>query len=282
MRHTRKKIRQKGHGGNNLNTNKSIKNHKPFTFKANTPAFVPRSIAPVVAPVAAPVAAPVTTSVPVSRNEMKHISDVMNSIALDCEMVGIGNNNMSVLAHVAISDFWGNQLYNEYVIPSTGINSITQYRTKWSGVTKSMLVEKGRPFEEVKEAVKSIIGDRIVVGHGLDNDFKVLEFRPEKHKIWDTVMLDEYKRPNGLPNSLKKLASRVAQNEIQQEKNKNGKPKSHSPLEDARAAMNIYRIHNKFPKIVYNNMADPNTVKYDQFKELAIMASRITGMPSGI
>jgi hypothetical protein len=48
---------------------------------------------------------------------------------------------------------------------------------------------------------------------------------------------------------LKVLAKEIANNNIQVE----GHP--HSPLEDARASMNLYRMLQGFPKIVYRDMA---------------------------
>lgn len=46
-------------------------------------------------------------------------------------------------------------------------------RTQFSGITPDMIREKGEPFEVVQKEVADIIKDRIVVGHGLKNDFKV-------------------------------------------------------------------------------------------------------------
>ena len=193
-------------------------------------------------------------------------------VAIDCEMVGVGPEGKgNALAHVAIVDFDGKQIYNMYVIPRGGIHSITNYRTKHSGITRNLLSNprmRAKPFEEVKSEVHVILKDKIIVGHGLINDFKVLEYIPDDGSVWDTTLIDEYMKNHpdniDLPEDskrrqakkLKVLAKEIANNNIQKNvRNASGKPKGHSPLEDARASMNLYRISQGFPKIVYHNMA---------------------------
>jgi RNA exonuclease 4 len=182
--------------------------------------------------------------------------DIENSVALDCEMVGVGpRGSKSALAQVAICDFWGNTLYNEYVIPPEGIKGITQYRTEYSGITKDILQSKGKPFRQVVEEVKRIISGRNVIGHGLDNDFTVLHFRPDEKYIWDSTKIEEYLKPHPLkphikqPRKLKNLAKSIANNNIQM-----ADRIGHSPLEDARASMNLYRISLGYPKVMYDSI----------------------------
>ena len=196
---------------------------------------------------------------------------IMNAVAIDCEMVGVKPSNKSALAHVAIVDFFGNQIYNKYVLPPGGIESISDYRTKYSGISKNTLtnpdnvVEK---FKTVKAEVRSILRGKTIVGHGLVNDFTVLEYDPRDNLVWDTTTINLYMQngsyqilPNGtvqisrVAKKLKVLAKNIANNNIQKnEINANGNPKGHSPLEDARASMNLYRISQGMPKILYDNM----------------------------
>ena len=69
-------------------------------------------------------------------------------------------------------------------------------------------------------------------------------------------MIDAYKKahPNipGLlqAKKLKLLAKEIAGNSIQKNDGR-----GHSPLEDARASMNLYRINFMYPKVVYGNMS---------------------------
>lgn len=58
-------------------------------------------------------------------------------VALDCEMVGAGPKGcISILARVSIVDYYGNVLLDEYVKPT---KVVTDYRTKISGIRKSMI-----------------------------------------------------------------------------------------------------------------------------------------------
>jgi DNA polymerase III epsilon subunit-like protein len=244
---------------------------KPFSMRRNAPVFVPSSVA-----VAARMANEAASFTPVNvknNNRADTRADILvNSVALDCEMVGVGPGDKSALGQIAICDFWGNQIYNEYVIPREGIKAISNYRTKYSGITKEMLVDKGRKFNEVIREVKALIKDRIVVGHGLDSDFTVLEFKPAEDMIWDTAKIPKYQKPHPYrdnikqPRKLKDLARNFTGNNIQKdEKNEAGRPKGHSPLEDARAAMNLYRVHNHIGKVSFANMSDPNSMKDDPY-----------------
>jgi len=227
---------------------------------------------PPTAPVAVAVAPQPT---PEMLKMFKEMMRIMNNkvVAIDCEMVGVGPGNINTLAHVAIIDFYGNQLYNKYVIPRGGINSITQERTEYSGITKNLLRQKERegealPFDTVKANVHAILNNKTIVGHGLISDFKVLDYAPDDSDVWDTAIISRYMKNHpenfNLPESqrrkqakkLKLLAMELAGNNIQKnERNARGNKKGHSPLEDARASMNLFRIEKGIDKIIYENMA---------------------------
>jgi RNA exonuclease 4 len=180
-----------------------------------------------------------------------------NAVAIDCEMVGVGYQ--SVLAHVAIVDFNGNEIYNKYVIPRSGLQSITNYRTSFSGITPSTLRgldKKTHGFKVVRDEVRDILDGKTIVGHGLINDFKVLEYNPEDNMVWDTTQIEKYMQNSKTQvgkkqaRKLKVIAKEFANNNIQSEL-KDG----HSPVEDARASMNLYRVEMGYPKVVYENMS---------------------------
>lgn len=240
MRHTRKRRRIR---------NKSLKSGGG-KLSATAKEFVPPSASAIAANVAA-----VTNAIP----SISLKNTLENAVAVDCEMVGVGRGE-SALAHVAIVNFNGKQLYNKYVIPQGGIESITNYRTAYSGITSDKLknVEHNahHSFETVKKEVHDILNGKIIVGHALINDFKVLEYRPFRDMVWDTAEMNAYKQEDPLrpgirrPKKLKVLAKEIANNNIQR-MNKTG----HSPLEDARASMNIYRMSLGYPKIKYTNMS---------------------------
>lgn len=184
---------------------------------------------------------------------------IENAVAIDCEMVGVEPDNKSALAHVAIVDFNGKKIYDKYVIPIGGLKSITNYRTEYSGITPAQLShldKKEHSFQTVKREVHNILKDKTIVGHGLINDFNVLDFIPNPDMIWDSTIIDKYLQNHPYipgkrqPRKLKVISKEYANNNIQQA-DKTG----HSPLEDARASMNLYRLYYSYPKIVYNNMS---------------------------
>lgn len=186
---------------------------------------------------------------------------VENSVAIDCEMVGVGpvredGTTKSSLARVAICDFNGKRLMDKYVIPKEGIDKISDYRTNFSGITPEKLTrldKKRHSFEKVKGEVEKLIEGKVIVGHGLINDLKVLDLEIPSNRKWDSTELDIFKKNHPTlkraPRKLKEIAKEFAGNNIQLPDRE-----GHSPLEDARAAMNLYRIFNSYPKIEYRNM----------------------------
>lgn len=187
---------------------------------------------------------------------------IENSVALDCEMVGVGairadGSRKSSLARVAICDFNGKRLYDKYVIPKEGLEGISDYRTEFSGITPEKLVrldKDNHSFKKVRAEVIKIIADKVIVGHGLKNDFTVLNLDIPSNRKWDSTEIDIFMKNHPYlkraPRRLQEIAKEYAGNEIQMA-DKTG----HSPLEDARAAMNLYRIFYSYPKVNYKNMS---------------------------
>jgi DNA polymerase III epsilon subunit-like protein len=218
------------------------------TMNTNSEPFVPNLKSAAVAPLNIG-AEPYMPMAAMAEAFQKFITE--NAVAIDCEMVGVGSEN--ALAHVAIVDFNGNEIYNKYVIPKDGIDSITNERTRYSGITKNLLrnyESKGKafPVEQVQMEVAEILIGKTIVGHGLENDFKVLEYIPSMSFVWDSTKIPKYLRPNGTAKKLKELAAEIGNN-IQKN---NGR--GHSPLEDARAAMNLYRLFNNYKKMELTNL----------------------------
>ncbi|KAI6247913.1 RNA exonuclease 4 [Erysiphe necator] len=174
------------------------------------------------------------------QNIITEISDVINEglrdkveigkyVGIDCEMVGVGKKDRSVLARVSVVNFHGIQVYDSFVKP---IEFVTNWRTKISGISASSL-RTARDFKEVQKDVASLIKDRIVVGHALWNDFKVLQLSHPRRDTRDTSSLSVFRQYSHGTPSLKLLAEKILGVEIQ-----NGQ---HSSIEDARATMFIFR-----------------------------------------
>jgi len=185
-----------------------------------------------------------------------------NAVAMDCEMVSIGldskNKHILALAHIAIVNFNGEEIYNKYVIPEGGIREIHDYLTKYSGITPNILkniqYDRTHFFNNVREEVIGILYGKTIVGHGLDSDFKALKLDPE-YNIWDTAKIPEYQKMNSRNGTLKARRLKEIYKEMTGNNIQLNTGTGHSPLEDARASMNLYRFACGAEKVYYNNMS---------------------------
>lgn len=184
-------------------------------------------------------------------------------IALDCEMVGthsitplsVPASNQtpnapaeySILARVSIVNYAMQPIYDAYVLPPPGV-TISDYRTRWSGITPWHLnpdnaVTKPKRFEVAQEEVAAMLKDRVLVGHSLKGDLEVLGLSHPRRDIRDTSRHPAFRalaatRPGGKGRTpgLKKLSEEVLGWKIQGDERK-----GHSSVEDARATMALFR-----------------------------------------
>ena len=161
-------------------------------------------------------------------------TDITHRLAMDCEMVGVGKEGKeSELAKVSIVNVYGDVVYNKYVIPRS---HVTDYRAHITGLTGKILKEEGVRFKVAQAEVAEMIKDRIVIGHGLSNDFAVLEFSHSRHLIRDTSSYKPFKEiSRGNTPSLKNLVKHFLGSEVQ--------TGVHDSVEDARSALLLYRKH---------------------------------------
>ena len=160
------------------------------------------------------------------------ISSVGKYIAIDCEMVGVGPtpDTDSALARVSIVNYQGYQLYDSFVQPK---EIVTDYRTPFSGITPALL-SQARTLEAVQSDIMQLLEGRILVGHGLRKDLHVMMLGHPKRDIRDTSRHPIFRLlAGGRTPSLKKLAKEVLDVDIQ--------AGEHSSIEDARAAMLLFR-----------------------------------------
>jgi RNA exonuclease 4 len=152
-------------------------------------------------------------------------------VAMDCEMVG-GIGNKDLLARVSIVGFSGKVILDAFVKPS---EQVRDYRTDITGVDADILKRAGRPLDEVITKVKATLEGKVVIGHGLNNDFEALGFSHPADKIRDTAgykPLRPADREKKIP-ALRFLVSHWLKRDIQQG--------SHSSVEDARFALQLYK-----------------------------------------
>ena len=175
-------------------------------------------------------------------------------VGLDCEMVGLGDKGKeNALARCSLVDFDGNVLYDKIIRPK---GFVTDFRTKWSGIKKSDLrkdKDNVVTLEECQKAVAELLKNKILVGHALQNDFRVLLLSHPRSKIRDTSFYRPYMRVSPpicsllfltdfqmrgkfgkfRPRSLKELSKEFLGKEIQ--------TGEHDSVEDARMAVLLYR-----------------------------------------
>lgn len=170
-------------------------------------------------------------------------------LAMDCEMVGIGPcGTTSRLARVVILNWHGETVYDAHVRVE---EHITDYRTFVSGITATDLLESNGAvsFNDARARVLHLIQDKVLVGHGLKNDFAALGIWDHPwHNVRDTARYEPFMRipkPEEynplcallVPKKLKTLARDKLGRNIQVEN------MPHSPVEDAMAALELYKRH---------------------------------------
>ncbi|GAB4817053.1 hypothetical protein N2152v2_004099 [Parachlorella kessleri] len=158
-------------------------------------------------------------------------------LAIDCEMVGVGpDGTRSALARVCVVNSVGNVVLDSYVRP---LEAVTDYRTKVSGIRPSHLA--GAPdFESVQKRVGDALKGRVVVGHAITNDLKVLLLGHPRKDIRDTSRYPPLMRTQGSklrPRALRLLAQEQLGLTIQ--------AGEHNPVDDARACLYLYLKHRK-------------------------------------
>ncbi|KAF7457142.1 RNA exonuclease 4 [Cryptosporidium felis] len=184
-------------------------------------------------------------------------------------MVGCGEKGrISVLGRIAVVDDKLKLLMDAFVRPSM---KVTNFRTKWSGLTWEKL-KYGESFESIQKKFLSIVehyrkessSGVVFVGHDISNDFQVLKWSPPETDIRDTSTYIPLRKlllkalvekgeigPSQKDNylrqkpSLKTLSMHILNTKIQQG--------SHCPLEDARSTMMLYlKVREKWETLMQN------------------------------
>uniref|UniRef100_A0A0N5A237 RNA exonuclease 4 n=1 Tax=Parastrongyloides trichosuri TaxID=131310 RepID=A0A0N5A237_PARTI len=184
-----------------------------------------------------------------------NVENISNIIAIDCEFVGIGEKGKgNALARVSIVNDNCEPIYDKYVKVNA---EIKDYRTSVSGIKPEHL-ESGEQYNIVREEVCAIIHGRIIVGHDISSDLKVLNIKSiDFQYIRDTAYFpgfNKYKERGKRTSSLKDLMKKIFRIEIQDG--------SHDSVEDAASAMELYNKHKcEFEKRFLTSRYKPNILR---------------------
>lgn len=141
------------------------------------------------------------------------------------------------LARISIVDYHtGLSVFDELVRPP---DPVTDYRTKWSGMTKERLASATHTLSTIQSALVTsssalITPHTILLGQSLECDLNALKIR---HPLCiDTALL--YKHPRGAPYkpALKWLANKYLSREIQNH------AAGHDSEEDARTCVDLLKL----------------------------------------
>lgn len=163
-----------------------------------------------------------------------------NVVALDCEMVGVGpDGRTDALARVSVVNYAGDVLYDTFVKPG---EAVVDYRTRWSGVRAEDVSDDSSAVDlyKAQEIVGGLLKGRIVVGHAIKNDFRVLKIAHPWNQIRDTSEFYKrlWKRHRRNRPALRMLVAQVLGVDTFQKS-------EHDSCEDARAALALYKKNAK-------------------------------------
>lgn len=173
----------------------------------------------------------------VASKELDRLQELRQYVALDCEMVGVGpGGQRSVLARVSLISGDGNCLLDTFVKVT---EKVTDYRSWVSGVTPGDLIGFGAmDFGSCRKMVQDTLLNKILVGHGLENDLKALALAHPWQQIRDTALHEPFMRfdvHTGTLRSqkLRDLTKHYLRRSIQEEGS------YHDSCVDARAALDL-------------------------------------------
>jgi len=152
-------------------------------------------------------------------------------LAMDCEFGGYGASGMSnCLIRISIVNYVGDIVLDAVVRPA---QYVTDFRTDITGVRAGDL-RNAVDFKIIQfNACELLKKAPILVGHALNNDLRVLGIKHRPDLMRDTSKFRVYCPQR--PKKLKYLAKKHLGIDIQKG--------SHSSVEDARAALALYRLH---------------------------------------
>jgi RNA exonuclease 4 len=115
---------------------------------------------------------------------------------------------------------------------------VTDFRTKYSGVRAKDLKHDSVTFRDCQQKVAALLRGKILVGHALSNDLKVLLLPHPRQQMRDTArwppLMRTTRHGKRRPRKLRDLVLEHLDRKIQEGE--------HGSVEDATAAMDLYKL----------------------------------------
>lgn len=167
----------------------------------------------------------------VETNEFEH--DGSRTFSLDCEFCQAASGK--VLTRISLINFQEEIVIDSLVKPD---EEITDYVTKYSGITEEKLKDVTVTLKDIQNQVLSLVScTDILIGHSLESDLNVLKIRHPK--IIDTALLYDHPRGPPLKPSLKWLCEKFLGKIIQKGESSG---EGHSSVEDAKACLQLTKL----------------------------------------
>ncbi|KIM75408.1 hypothetical protein PILCRDRAFT_79081 [Piloderma croceum F 1598] len=158
-------------------------------------------------------------------------------LSISCINVGVGpGGTTSMLARVSIVNYIGEKVLDAFVAPTM---PVTDYRTPTTGISAEHLnSDAAIAFNALQQHVANMIKGKIIVGHSLWNDLSVLGIPHPAVATRDVALYVPFRNALSSPNQiigLQTLMWHLMSRRIQDQQQ--------NPLENARAALDLYRSH---------------------------------------
>ncbi|KAG4435198.1 hypothetical protein IFR05_009306 [Cadophora sp. M221] len=162
-------------------------------------------------------------------------------LAMDCEMCVTGKQDSGQdelsLTRISIVGWDGSVVLDELVKPD---KPIINYVTQYSGITEAMIAPVTTTLADIQKKLVSLLHPRaILIGHSLNSDLNALKITHPF--IIDTALIYPHPRGPPLKSSLKWLAQKYLNREIQKGHGTTGPGAGHDSIEDARTCLDLLK-----------------------------------------
>ncbi|XP_024885009.1 RNA exonuclease 5 isoform X1 [Temnothorax curvispinosus] len=166
-----------------------------------------------------------------TKDVYKEATSTSPMFGLDCEMCLTTSGNLE-LTRISIVDESMNVIYDSLVKPE---NTITNYLTRYSGITEDMLNDVTVTLHDVQQTLRSLLPpDAILVGQSLNSDLHTLKMMHPY--IIDTSVIFNLTGDRYRKTKLQILAREFLEESIQDSK------AGHCSTEDSKASMKLVKL----------------------------------------